>query len=275
MVEHRSVRPAPLRGPSPVRGPVRLLRGWAAAVVATLLAAGSHTLAGNTTGNVPGHDAGPAPVVWILTLALAGPLCTALAGRSLSWWRLWSAVGSSQLLFHGLYSQSAAHPGPTASAGLARGAGPAYGGHGVHGIHGVYGTHATHAAQAAPGAAHGSPHGPDPTLHPESVLGPGTLPGAEGLPAADHTSLAMVAAHVLAAVATVLLLRRGEAMAARVVELAVGWVLRSPGARLARWVPALRLPRLPSRPAAPAWRTGAVVLSGLRLRGPPVPVLSP
>jgi hypothetical protein len=107
------------------------------------------------------------------------------------------------------------------------------------------------------------------------LLGPGTLPGAEGLPAADHTSLAMAAAHVLAAVATVLLLRRGEAMAARVVELAVGWVLRSPGARLARWVPAIRLPRLPSRPVAPAWRAGAVVLSGLRLRGPPMPALSP
>jgi hypothetical protein len=83
----------------------------------------------------------------------------------------------------------------------------------------------------------------------------------------------MLAAHVLAAVATVLLLRRGEAMAARVVELAVGFVLRSPGARLADWVPAIRPPRLPSRPVAPGLRARAEVCSRLRLRGPPVPAM--
>jgi hypothetical protein len=247
VVEHRSVSPARHRVPATVavpsspRGPARLLRGWAAAVVATLLAAGSHTLAGSAA---PGRDAGPAPVVWILTLALAGPLCTALAGRALSRWRLGSAVGSSQLLFHWLYSQSAAlpeHPGGSALR-----------------------DHAGHSAPAGQASQHAPAPGP----------GAGSLPAAEALPAADHASLAMAAAHVLAAVATVLLLRRGEAMAARVVELAAGFVLLSPGARLAGWVPAVRRPRLPSRPAAPVLRAGAVVSSGLRLRGPPVPALS-
>lgn len=242
MVEQCSVSPVPHTAPSRLHGPVRLVRGWAAAVVATLLAAGSHTLAGSTA---PGHDAGPVPVVWILTLALAGPLCTALAGRTLSWWRLWSAVGSSQLIFHWLYSQSATLPGHAGLSGL-----PAHA------------AHAGPADQAFPATA-------------APGLGAGPLPAPEALPTADHTSLAMVAAHVLAAVATVLLLRRGEAMAARVVDLAVGFVLRSPGARLARWVPTVRLPRPPSRPAAPRLRAAAVVLSGLRLRGPPVPVPSP
>jgi len=267
-MEHRSVGPVTRRVPNSVavpnntpvpsrlRGGARLLRGWAAAVVATLLAAGSHTLAG---GAAPGHEAGPAPVVWILTLALAGPLCTALAGRALSWWRLGSAVGSSQLLFHWLYSQSATlprHPGGSVLSDHAVHAAPAS--HAGHAVHASEASQATVAAQHAPA--------PGPGVDPQ--------PAAEVLQTADHTSLAMVAAHVLAAVATVLLLRRGEALAARVVELAVGFVLHSPGARLARWVPAVRRPRLPSRPAAPVLRAGAVVLSGLRLRGPPVTALS-
>ncbi|MCY1159567.1 MAG: hypothetical protein MOP51_2592 [Citricoccus sp.] len=245
--------------PGRLRGPARLLRGWAAAVVATLVAAGSHTLAGGTE---PGHDAGPAPVVWILTLALAGPLCTALAGRALSWWRLGSAVASSQLLFHWLYSQSAALPGHPGGSVLSD-----HAAHAVHGAHAGQAGPAAHAALASPAAAASQPAT-------APGLGAGPLPGAETLQAADHPSLAMVAAHVLAAVATVLLLRRGEAMAARVVELAVGFVLHSPGARLARWVPAVRRPRLPSRPVAPVLRAGAVVSSALRLRGPPVPALS-
>jgi hypothetical protein len=252
VVEHRSVRSAPPGAAKHLRGPVLLLRGWAAAVVATLLAAGSHTLAGTTAG---GHDAGPAPVVWLLTLALAGPLCTALAGRSLSWWRLWSAVGSSQLLFHWLYSQSPARPGDPGAAAASPQATLA----GAS----AEAAHAGHAAHAGP------------ALRADALPVPDALPAPEALPIADHLGLAMAAAHVLAAVATVLLLRRGEATAARVVGLAVGLVLRSPGARLSRWVPALRPPRLPSRPLAPAVRAGAVVLSVLRWRGPPAPVLSP
>src|SRR5699024_5402302 len=103
--------------PAPMYGAARLLRGWAGAGVATVLAAGSHTLANllDPGGSHAGHDAGPAPILWILTLALAGPLCTALAGRRLSWWRLTAGVTASQLIFHWLYSA-----GPGVSAASAR-----------------------------------------------------------------------------------------------------------------------------------------------------------
>jgi len=224
------------------------MRGWAAAVIATLMAAGSHTLAG-------GHDAGPAPVVWLLTLVLAGPACTALAGRVLSWWRLAMAVVSSQLLFHWLYSWPAVRSGAP---------GPLLPDH--HGAHGPA------VAPPVPG-----PSAPGDGLY--SAL-PGALPSdlhtsLHGDLLTAHTGPSMAAAHVVAAVVTVGLLRRGEAMALRVVELAAGVLLRSPGARLARWVPARRPPRLPSRPTIPVVGPGAAQLSALRLRGPPVPAFAP
>lgn len=93
-------RPLPVPAPTPaLHGTARLLRGWGAALVATLVAAGSHTMAG------PGHhDDGPSPLILALTVALAGPLCTALAGRMLSWPRLSAGVLLSQGIFHALYS---------------------------------------------------------------------------------------------------------------------------------------------------------------------------
>lgn len=77
---------------------VRLLRGLAAAVVATFIAAFSHIAAG-----------GPSPdgVIFLLSLALSGLVCTALAGRSMSLLRLSAAVLLSQALFHGLFSLGA------------------------------------------------------------------------------------------------------------------------------------------------------------------------
>ncbi|MGW9550458.1 hypothetical protein ACWG8W_05335 [Citricoccus zhacaiensis] len=242
MTTHHARYPAPRA--APVRGPARLLRGWAAAVVATLWAAGSHTVASVSTrsadlpahGYVPDHlhDAGPAPIVWILTLALAGPLCTALAGRRLSWWRLASAVGTSQLLFHWLYSIAAV---PADAGALSR-------------------------LRSATGHAHHAGH-----------LGSGPLAGVPGPAVADDAlttlSTAMVLAHVLAAVGTVLVLRRGELLAARVAELAVGLVLRSPGARLARWVPTVPVRRVTVRAVRVAHRPDEVLLASPRLRGPP------
>ncbi|MFC7403382.1 hypothetical protein [Citricoccus sp. GCM10030269] len=210
------------------------MRGWAAALIATLLAAGSHTVAASS-GH---HDAGPAPVVWILTLALAGLLCTALAGRALSWWRLGLAVGASQLLFHWLYSMAAV---PLPATGLTDPHAAA--GHGA----------AAHASVTDAVATHGAVTHAAAT-HPAS---------------ADHLSMAMVCAHVLAAVGTVVLLRRGEVLAARVAELAVGVVLRSPGARMACRTLLSPVRRVPVRASAPAWGLSDVVLSCLRLRGPP------
>lgn len=77
----------------------RLLRGWLAAGLITLLAAGGHSLA--HVGGEAGHsDHGVAPIVWIFTLVLAGPICTALAGRRWSRLRTLGAIALSQCLFH-------------------------------------------------------------------------------------------------------------------------------------------------------------------------------
>ncbi|MEV4900228.1 hypothetical protein AB0K08_02665 [Citricoccus sp. NPDC055426] len=241
---------SPAARPEPVRGASRLLRGWAAALVATLLAAGSHTLAnlvdpGASPSTHAHHDAGPAPILWILTLALAGPVCTALAGRRLSWWRLAAGVTASQLLFHWLYSATA---GPAAAPALS-------------GLDGRHGAHSGHPGSLVPGigssAATGSSAGT--TL--------GEVPGAAGAVHAD--SPAMAAAHLLAAVMTVVVLRRGEVLAGRVADLAVGLLLRSPGARLARWIPAVPVRRVSAAQLRVAYRPEDVLLPSLRLRGPP------
>jgi hypothetical protein len=81
------------------------LRGATAATVATLLAAGLHTLGGGEA---------PAPVVVALTLAFAVPLCTALVGRRLPLLRLGAAVVLSQVLFHALFTLGAGARAATA-----------------------------------------------------------------------------------------------------------------------------------------------------------------
>ncbi|MDF2992004.1 MAG: ribosomal protein [Microbacterium sp.] len=68
-------------------------RGIAAASVATFVATVSHAA---VSAQLP-------PVLNIaLALCLAAPVCVALAGRALSWWRLSTAVVLSQALFHAL-----------------------------------------------------------------------------------------------------------------------------------------------------------------------------
>jgi hypothetical protein len=68
-------------------------RGVAAAVVATLAASVSHSIA----------DGAPAPAIGVLlALLIATPVCIALAGRRFSWWRLALAVAASQFAFHAL-----------------------------------------------------------------------------------------------------------------------------------------------------------------------------
>ena len=85
--------------PVPVRGAGRLARGWAGAVLATGLAAASHSAAAPAGHAVP-------PVVWLWAIALAAPLCTVLAGHMFSLWRVVAGVLGSQLLFHLLYSMA-------------------------------------------------------------------------------------------------------------------------------------------------------------------------
>ncbi|WP_022880167.1 hypothetical protein [Microbacterium sp. B19] len=72
----------------------RVARGAAGASLATFVALLSHVTAG---GDVPG---------WfgiVVPLALSFVVCTILAGRRLSVWRLAPAVALSQLLFHTLF----------------------------------------------------------------------------------------------------------------------------------------------------------------------------
>lgn len=77
---------------------VRTLRGAAAASVATILAATSHTLAG---GGAPG------PLLVAVMATLAWPLATALIGRRLSVSRIGAAVLVGQLLFHAAFAVTA------------------------------------------------------------------------------------------------------------------------------------------------------------------------
>lgn len=99
----------------------RLARGWAGAAVATAAAVVSHAVAG-----------GPLPplLLVLLSLALSGPLCTALAGRVLSRSSLLAGVLLSQSVLHGLFAASGgvstvAHAAHHGVSGGPAGAGPA------------------------------------------------------------------------------------------------------------------------------------------------------
>ncbi|MCW3767302.1 MULTISPECIES: hypothetical protein [Paenarthrobacter] len=136
----------------------RLVRGWAAAAAATSIAAFSHVFAGGFS---------PDPALLALSLAVSGLVCTALAGRVLSLWRLSAGVLLSQALFHGLFSLNPASQAEVPRSGHAG--------------------HADHLPMMDPGA----------------------------VAAMDHTSPLMWAAHAVAALATIAVLRHGEVTAVR------------------------------------------------------------
>ncbi|MEX5234483.1 hypothetical protein [Kocuria arenosa] len=75
----------------------RLARGWAGASIATSAAVLSHAAAGGQT---------PPAVLVLLSLALSGPLCMALAGRVLSRSSLLLGVLLSQSVLHALFAGS-------------------------------------------------------------------------------------------------------------------------------------------------------------------------
>lgn len=77
---------------------VRTLRGAAAAWVATVIAATSHTLAGGGA---------PAPLLVLVVGVLAWPVGIALVGRRLSAWLLTIAVVAAQALFHVAFAVTA------------------------------------------------------------------------------------------------------------------------------------------------------------------------
>lgn len=127
--------------------------------------------------------AGPLPGVGLLLFSavLAAPLCTLLAGRALSLWRTAAAVAGAQGLYHGLYALS----GGAHAVSVAPGVGAAHAGHVTAGAGGR--ALVVHASGAA--SDHAAGHGPG-----------------------------MLAAHVLAAVLTVAVLRHGERMVVAVAE---------------------------------------------------------
>ncbi|WP_313815146.1 hypothetical protein [Citricoccus sp.] len=213
-------------------------------MVATLLAAGSHTAAGllsssSMTGSAEGTAAAhatPSVPVLVLTLVFSALICTGLAGRMLSWWRLLGAVSASQFLYHGAYSLSPGHSGAGSAAGPM-----------------LIDPHAHH----LPGGAF-------------PAVGGAELPGAtmSGLSAtADHTlGPAMLMAHLTAAILTVAVLRGGE----RATLSALGWfLLRTPAGQLVLWRPAVPYPVVPIvSTVGLRWRA-TPILTSLRLRGPP------
>lgn len=178
------------------------------------------------TAAVPGAGL-PDVRVAAFAAVLAAPVCTALAGRALSLWRTAAAVTVAQGLFHVLY-------------------GIAAGGHAVAPAAGVDPAHLHHAAAAA-----------------------GPLVSVSAGPAAGHVHAAeplMLAAHAAAAVLTVLVLRRGEALVLAVAERVLQAVL--PRAASAGPLPLPSPARVPALPA-PRPTESLVLLGTPGRRGPP------
>ena len=195
----------------------RLARGWTGAAAATLFAGVSHTVAGGPA---------PRPGVILLSLALSGLMCTILAGRVLSLWRLVLAVGLSQGLYHWLFSISADVPDlhlPSTAA--------------AHAGHGVVQSMPTEALMAAHAGM-------------------------------EHSSPWMWLGHGVAALLTIVFLRRGERAALQVCDAL--------GLRVTALIPLLlALPAVQAGRRFPAvWpvrRLGSlgVPLLVMRHRGPP------
>lgn len=146
----------------------RFARGWVAATAATTIAAFSHVLAGGAI---------PAAAVLLLSLVLSGLVCTLLAGKALSLWRLSAGVVFSQALFHGLFSMApagmTAGPAATMAHDMARMG------------------HAGHVARSMAPA-------------------PGTVAAEGSMALMDHSSPFMWLGHAFAAVFTIAVLRHGE-----------------------------------------------------------------
>ncbi|MFQ6485020.1 hypothetical protein [Brachybacterium epidermidis] len=200
------------------REPLRLVRGAAAATVATAVALTGHVLGG---GVVPSFLGVLLP--WWLSVAV----CTVLAGSRFSLPRMALAVTGSQALFHGLFM--AGTPGDP-SAHLVAPPGDHLG-HGVHHGH------------LAPGGDAAAPHAIGPVVDTPAHTAHGVGDLAQHALHGDHSGTAMILAHLLAAALTTVLLHRGESVLHRCFTLAAQlgrfWLL--PAANPA-------VPVLPDRP---------------------------
>lgn len=227
-------RPAAPAPALPVHGGARLARGWAGAVLAVGLGAASHTVLGAAHA--------PHPLVLLLAVALAAPVCTVLAGRRLSLPRVLAAVLGSQAILHGLYSLASPAPGVSAAF-------PTTAGHLGHAV-------PASGELASFAAAHSSAH---------AAVHAGAAGGHE------HLGLGMLAAHMAAALLTVLLIRHGERLLVRAAGLVVAAVLRRRVPALRPAVGRVRLVWGTSAPLAPA---GRELVGSTGLRGPPVALVA-
>ena len=212
----------------------RLVRGWAAALAATAVAAASHVLAGGAI---------PHPSIVLFCLALSAMVSCALSGRSLSLPRTAGAVLASQGIFHLLFTVG----GAGMVGGTSAAAGPGAGSHAAH---------AGHATST------------DPTALAAQISDAGDAGAAGVMGMAGHSSAAMWLGHLIAAVATVVLLRKGEAALLRIL---VAMRLRITTI-LPLFLPLPLGPRIPKLstliPADPLPNLGVPLLV-MRHRGPP------
>ncbi len=214
----------------------RLVRGWAAAFSATAVAAASHILAGGVIPN---------PFIVLFCLALSGMISCALAGRALSLPGTIGAVLASQGIFHLLFT--------VGGAGIAAGATSAAGS-GAAGLAG----HSAHAGHA------------DPAVLAAQLADAGAA-GALSMP--GHSSAGLWLGHLLAAAATVMLIRNGETALLRLLAA----MRLSITAILPVILPLPLGPRIPKLstliPADPP-RNFGVPLLVMRHRGPPAAAVS-
>ncbi len=194
------------------REPLRLVRGAAAATVATAVALTGHVLGG---GLVPAFLGVLLP--WWLSVAV----CTVLAGSRFSLPRMALAVVGSQALFHGLFM--AGTPSDP-SAHLVAPPGDHLG-HGVHHGH------------LAPGGDALASHAIGPVVDTPAHTAHGVGDLAQHALHGDHGGAAMMLGHLLAAALTTVLLHRGESILHRCFTLA---------ARLGRfWMRPAATPTIP------------------------------
>lgn len=86
---------------SRVSGVARLLRGWAVAVFAVMLAAGGHQAAHSMMHGAP--DVIPLELLGF-SMAITAPIAVGLAGKRLSKWSTATTTVIAQIVFHALYS---------------------------------------------------------------------------------------------------------------------------------------------------------------------------
>jgi hypothetical protein len=177
----------------------------------------------------------PGLLAIVVSLAFAGIICIGMTGATASTWRTSVSVVASQLVFHGLFALT----GPT-------------------------GTAATTLVEQAPGAGH------------HHALALSVVTSAPSASHALHSTLdgGMLAAHVLAAIATIVALRHGEDALRKLLTTA-RLAVRILFARLVEaTAPTSPRQTVHSAPIATA-SVRRILVSPLRHRGPPMPAGAP